>query len=83
MAFCHSVKRRIAKAAAQIVEEDETIMLESGSCCALFAEELAKRAKKVFILTESTKFQRHGAYNMFQLDKIAGVFTDDGIPEEA
>jgi len=47
------------------------------------AVELAKRAKKVFILTESAKFQRHGAYNLFQLDKIAGVFTDDGIPKEA
>jgi len=169
MAFSHSIKRRIAKAAAQIVDEGETIMMESGSCCALFAEELAvaeknvtiitnsvfisdyvhklqnikiillggflqpqsrvlvgpmtakcaenvfsdkfflgadgfaphfgftgrdhlrvetagelaKRAKKVFILTESAKFQRHGAYNLFQLDKITGVFTDDGIPKEA
>jgi len=43
---------------------------------------LAKRAKKVFILTESAKFQRHGAYNLLQFDKITGVFTDDGIPKE-
>jgi DeoR/GlpR family transcriptional regulator of sugar metabolism len=169
MAFCHSIKRRIAKAAAQTVDEGETIILESGSCCAIFAEELAmtrknvtivtnsvfisnyigkqnnvkiillggylqpesqvlvgpitkkcaenvfsdkffigadgfvpsfgftgrdhlrvetagelaKRAKKVFILTESAKFQRHGAYNLLQLDTITGVFTDDGIPKEA
>jgi len=169
IAFNYSIKRRIAKAAVQIVDEGETIMLESGSCCALFAEELAlarknatiitnsifianyiyklqnikiillggylqpeyhvlvgpmtakcaesvfsdkfflgadgfvpyygftggdhirvetagemaKRAKKVFILTESAKFQRHGAYNMFQFNKITGVFTDDGIPKEA
>jgi DeoR/GlpR family transcriptional regulator of sugar metabolism len=169
MAFSHSIKRRIAKAAAQTVDEGETVLIESGSCCAIFAEELAmtrknvtivtnsvfvanyicrlsnikiillggyfqpesqvmvgpmtakcsevvfsdkfflgadgfvpyygftgrdhlrvetagemaKRAKKVFILTESTKFQRHGAYNLFQLDKLAGVFTDDGIPKEA
>jgi len=47
------------------------------------AGELAKRAKKVFILTESAKFQRHGAYNLLQFDKITGVFTDDGIPKEA
>jgi DeoR/GlpR family transcriptional regulator of sugar metabolism len=169
MAFNHSIKRRIAKAAAKTVDEGETVLIESGSCCALFAEELAiarknitiitnsvfisnyisklqsiklillggylqpesqvlvgpmtakcaesvfsdkfflgadgfvpyfgftgrdhlrvetagelaKRAKKVFILTESAKFQRHGAYNLFQLDKISGVFTDDGIPKEA
>jgi DeoR/GlpR family transcriptional regulator of sugar metabolism len=169
IAFNYSIKRKIAKAAAQTVEEGESILVEAGSCCALFAEELAaskknvtiitnslftanfigkqnnvkiiilggflqpeskmlvgpmtakcaenvftdkyflgadgfvpsfgftgrdhlsvetagelaKRAKKVFILTESAKFQRHGAYNLLQFDKITGVFTDDGLPKEA
>ena len=169
MAFNHSIKRRIARAAAEIVEEGETIMIESGSCCALFAEELAiarknvtiitnsvfianfvckmsnikiillggyfqpesqvlvghmtikcgeifysdkfflgadgfipgygftgrdylrvetavelaKRAKKVFILTEAAKFNRRGAYSSIQLDKLAGVFTDENILKEA
>ena len=169
IAINHSIKRRLAKAAAQTVEEGETVMLESGSCCALFAEELAltrknvtiisnsvfianyicrlpniklillggyyqpesqvmvgsittkcsetfftdkfflgadgfvselgftgrdhlrvetagelaKRAKKVFILTEAAKFNRRGAYNLIQFDKLAGVFTDDSIPKEA
>jgi DeoR/GlpR family transcriptional regulator of sugar metabolism len=169
IAFSYSIKKKIAKAAAQTVEEGESILVESGSCCALFAEELtaskknvtiitnsvfianyigkqnnvkiillggflqpesqmlvgpmtakcaenvfsdkfflgadgfvpsfgftgrdhlsvetagelAKRAKKVFILTESAKFQRHGAYNLLQFDKITGVFTDDKIPKEA
>jgi DeoR/GlpR family transcriptional regulator of sugar metabolism len=169
MAFSHSIKRRIAKAAAQTVEEGETVMIESGSCCALFAEELAlarknitiitnsafianyickqqsvkvillggyfqpesqvlvgpmtvkcceifytdkfflgtdgfipeygftggdymrvetalelaKRAKKVFILTEAAKFYRRGAYSLIGLDKLAGVFTDENITEEA
>jgi len=169
IAFSHSIKRRIAKAAAETVEEGETIMLESGSCCALFAEELAlarknatiitnsayianlvcrlpfikivllggyfqpesqvlvgpmtakyvemfyseklflgtdgfipgygftgrdhlrvetalelaKRAKKVFVLTEAAKFRRRGVYNLLQLDKVAGVFTDDSIAKEA
>jgi len=53
LAFNHSIKRRIAKAAAEIVEEGETIMLESGSCCALFAEELALSRKNVTIITNS------------------------------
>ena len=53
MAINHSIKRKIAKAAAQIVDEGETIMLESGSCCALFAEELALTQKKVTIITNS------------------------------
>jgi len=168
MAFYHSIKHRIAEIAAHTIEDGETVLIESGSCCALFAEELAlskknvtiitnsvfianyicnpqnvkiillggnyqpesrvlvgpvtakcaesvysdkffigvdgyvpgfgftgrdllrvetagelaKRAKKVFILTESAKFQRHGAFNLLQFDKITGVFTDDGIPKD-
>ena len=53
IAINHSIKRRIAKAAAQIVNEGETIMVESGSCCALFAEELALAQKNVTIITNS------------------------------
>jgi len=53
MAVSHSIKKRIAKAAAQIVEEGETVMLESGSCCALLAEELALAKKNVTIITNS------------------------------
>lgn len=169
MAFHHSIKRKIAKAAAKIVEEGETIMLESGSCCALFAEELAlaqknitiitnsafianyvsklpnikiillggyfqpesqvmvgpmtekcaelffldkffvgtdgfipgqgftgrdhlrvetavelaKHAKKVYVLTEAAKFSRRGAYSLIHFDKIDSVFTDDSISKEA
>jgi len=169
MAVCYSVKRRIAKAAVETVEEGETVLLESGSCCAFFAEELAqaqknatiitnsmfisnyickmlnikvivlsgffqpeshvlvgplalksaeniftdkffigtdgfipaqgftgrdhlraetalgltKRANNVFILTESAKFTRRGAYNLLPFNSITGVFTDDKIPKEA
>ena len=53
MAVNHLIKQKIAKAAAQTVEEGETIMLESGSCCAMFAEELAVVEKKVTIITNS------------------------------
>jgi DeoR/GlpR family transcriptional regulator of sugar metabolism len=169
MALFYSIKRKIAKAAALTVEEGETIMIKSGSCCALFAEELAlsqknvtvitnsvfianyiskmrnikiillggcfqpesqvlvgpftaqcsqqfftdklflgangfipdfgftgrdylrsetateliKRAKKTFVLTESAKFKQRGAFHLVQLNKLAGVYTDDGIPKEA
>jgi len=37
----------------QIVEDGETIMIESGSCCALFAEELALSKKNITIVTNS------------------------------
>ena len=169
MAFSYPIKRRIARAAAQTIREGETILLDSGSCCALLCEELAatgkrntiisnsiyianyvrhmpnikmlllggqyqpesqtlvgsltvkcaqnfytdkfflgvngfipdfgfscrdlmraetaneltKYTKKVFILTESAKFQQRGAFNLLQFEKITGIFTDDKIPKEA
>jgi DeoR/GlpR family transcriptional regulator of sugar metabolism len=49
----YGVKRKIARAAAQIVEEGETVLIESGSCCALFAEELAAAKPGVTIITNS------------------------------
>jgi DeoR/GlpR family transcriptional regulator of sugar metabolism len=53
IAINYSVKRKIAVAATALVEEGETIMIESGSCCALFAEELALSKKNVTIITNS------------------------------
>ncbi|MCL2472068.1 MAG: DeoR/GlpR family DNA-binding transcription regulator [Treponema sp.] len=47
------IKKRIARAAAATVEDGDTIMVESGSCCALFAEELANTKKDVTIITNS------------------------------
>jgi len=53
MAFYYPIKCKIAKAAAQTIDDGETIMLESGSCCALFAEELAITKKNITIITNS------------------------------
>jgi len=64
MAFNYDIKRQIAKAAAETVQEGETVMIESGSCCALLAEELAKTKKDVTIITNSVfiaNFIRHSS----------------------
>ena len=64
MAFNYATKRRIAKAAAEMVEEGETVMIESGSCCALLAEELANAQKDITIITNSVfiaNFIRHAS----------------------
>jgi len=168
IAFNYDVKRRIAKAAAATVNEGETVMVESGSCCALLAEEFAntqkditiitnsvfivnfirnasrtriillggyyqpesqvlvgpmtkqcgsiffadkffvgtdgftpglgftgrdhmraqavvdmsERARDVFILADSDRFKKQGVIGLMPLEKVAGVFTDDGIPAE-
>ncbi|MDR1059270.1 MAG: DeoR/GlpR family DNA-binding transcription regulator [Treponema sp.] len=59
LAFRYSVKRRIAKAAAETVEEGETVMIESGSCCALLAEELTNTKRDVTIVTNSIFIANH------------------------
>jgi DeoR/GlpR family transcriptional regulator of sugar metabolism len=65
MAFHYDTKKRIVQAAAATVEDGETVMLESGSCCALLAEELANTKKDVTIATNSAfiaNFIRHAPY---------------------
>lgn len=53
LAFNYDVKRRIALSAASIVEDGETVMIESGSTCALLAKELAENKRNVTIITNS------------------------------
>ena len=169
MAYNYEVKARIARAAAEIVEDGETVMIESGSSCAMLAEilanerrdvniitnsafiadyvrhigtsgitllggdyqresqvmigplvricareffvdklfmgtdgfipqvgftcsdlsraeamrNLAESARKVMILTDSTKFEQQGVVLQMRFDKVHTVFTDEGISESA
>jgi DeoR/GlpR family transcriptional regulator of sugar metabolism len=59
MAIQYDVKQRIAKAAADLVEDGETVMIESGSCCALLAEQLANSKKNITIITNSVFIANH------------------------
>lgn len=49
----YEIKQKIARCAAEMVSNGETIMIESGSVCALFAEELAKTKRDITIITNS------------------------------
>ena len=53
LAIRYETKVRIAKAAAAMVSSGETIMIESGSSCALLAGELARSDKDITIITNS------------------------------
>jgi DeoR/GlpR family transcriptional regulator of sugar metabolism len=59
MALHYDIKHRIAQAAASMVEEGETVMIESGSCCAMLAEELANTKQNVVIITNSAFIANH------------------------
>jgi DeoR/GlpR family transcriptional regulator of sugar metabolism len=53
LAFHYDIKRRIATEAADLVPNGSTVMIESGSCCALLAHELAHAKRGVTIITNS------------------------------
>lgn len=53
LSFNYEMKEKIALKAATIVKNGETIMIESGSCCTLFAEEIATNRHDVTIITNS------------------------------
>ncbi|GHU66206.1 DeoR family transcriptional regulator [Spirochaetia bacterium] len=59
LAFNYSIKHRIAQEAAKTVKEGETVMIESGSCCALLAEELTKTKRDITIITNSVFLTNH------------------------
>lgn len=53
LAVHYEEKRHIAKRAAELVSPGETVMIESGSCCALLAEEIAQNKPGATIITNS------------------------------
>lgn len=53
LAVHYEEKRRIAQRAAELVSPGETVMIESGSCCALLAEEIAHNKPGATIITNS------------------------------
>ena len=53
IAYHYEAKRRIAARAAELVRDGETVMIESGSCCALLADALTGAGRDVTIITNS------------------------------
>ena len=51
--FNYETKRRIAQKALTSIKDGETIMIESGSCCALLAEEIVAKRRDVTIISNS------------------------------
>jgi len=59
MIFEYDTKKRIAERAAKMVSHGETVMIESGSTCAMLAEMLAKTKYDVTIITNSAFISGH------------------------
>ena len=53
LAYHYQEKELIARRAAELVQDGESVMIENGSCCALLAETLARTHRDLTILTNS------------------------------
>ena len=53
LAYHYTEKRKIAKKAAELISDKDTVMIESGSCCALLADVLGTSGKTVTVITNS------------------------------
>jgi DeoR/GlpR family transcriptional regulator of sugar metabolism len=53
LAYHYEIKKKIAERAAGLIHDGDTVMIESGSCCALLALQLAKTKKNITLVTNS------------------------------
>lgn len=53
LSFNYEIKKKIAQKALESIEDGETIMIESGSCCTLLAEEIVSNKRDITIITNS------------------------------
>ncbi|MHC6204006.1 DeoR family transcriptional regulator [Breznakiellaceae bacterium SP9] len=78
MAYRYTIKRRMAEAAAATVEDGETVMIESGSCCAILAEEIANTKHDVTIVTNSAFIANHLRFAPYgKIILLGGYYLND------
>lgn len=78
IAYHYEAKREIAKKAAELISDGDTIMIESGSCCALLADALTTLKKDLTIITNSAFIADYirGKSN-FQIILLGGIYQQD------
>lgn len=78
IAYHYEEKKKIALKATELVNEGDTIMIESGSCCALLADTLTQLHKDLTIITNSAFIAEYirGKSN-FQIILLGGIYQQD------
>ena len=78
LAYHYEEKRRIALRAAELVKDGDTIMIESGSCCALLAAALTELRSGVTIITNSAFIADYIRRSSdFQIILLGGIYQQD------
>lgn len=78
IAYHYEEKREIAQKAADLVSNGDTILIESGSCCALLADALANSKKDLTIITNSAFIAGYiREKSNFQIILLGGIYQQD------
>ena len=78
LAWHYEEKRKIARRAADLVKDGDTIMIESGSCCALLAQTLTELRRGVTIITNSAFIADYIRKSSdFQIVLLGGIYQQD------
>lgn len=77
LAFHYEEKKRIAKLAAALVSPGETVMIESGSCCTLLAEQIGKTVPGATIVTNSAFIASYVRHLNVHIVLLGGDFQND------
>ena len=78
LAYHYEEKKKIAEKAAALVRDGDTVMIESGSCCAILADLLARRCHDLTILTNSAFIAEYiRAHKNVQVILLGGLYQQD------
>lgn len=78
IAYHYDTKHRIAKKASELIHDGDTIMIESGSCCALLADVLTAQKKDLTIITNSAFISNYiRGKSDFQIILLGGIYQQD------
>ena len=78
LAYHYEEKRKIALRAAELISDGETIMIESGSCCALLAAALTELRSGLTIITNSAFIANYIRRSSdFQIILLGGIYQQD------
>ena len=78
LAYHFEEKTAIAAKALEQIQDNDTIMIESGSCCALLARQIAEKRKNVIIITNSAFIADYiRSYNSTEVVLLGGTYQRD------
>lgn len=74
----YSIKKSIAEHAVSLVDDNETVMIESGSTCALLAEAICRKKTNVKIITNSCFIANYiRQFSTCQVILLGGIYQSN------